>query len=257
MVKERECEVAQANVQKMKAQLEHVSSLLAQEKKKHEARVVDELEKLRVKYIAREEKYVLDGDRDELRAIKQQLDELKGFNLRGGNMKQSSRRHRSPSPQHRRSQQWHTQSRHTAFARQTRSGNQQYQDQPSSSFSDRASEDGSAWEVHSFVETNRAATAPLGTSRHELNTSASPRRSDPIAVSMRGNASTDDGDLAASVLSYEGPPDSELARLIRERKLLLASGAYDAQSNLVRELDRLIKVTKANAEHQLSIAQKP
>lgn len=33
MVKERECEVAQANVQKMKAQLEHVSSLLAQEKK--------------------------------------------------------------------------------------------------------------------------------------------------------------------------------------------------------------------------------
>ncbi|KAE8910565.1 hypothetical protein PF003_g5489 [Phytophthora fragariae] len=81
MVKERECEVAEANVQKMRIQLEHVASLLAQEKKKHEARVVDELEKLRVKYIAREEKYVLDGDRDELRAIKQQLDNLKGFNL--------------------------------------------------------------------------------------------------------------------------------------------------------------------------------
>ncbi|KAG6967688.1 hypothetical protein JG688_00006187 [Phytophthora aleatoria] len=83
MAKERECEIAEANIGKMKAQVDQMAGLLNREKKKHEARVVDELEKLRVKYIAREEKYVLDGDRDELRAIKKQLDDLKGFKLRG------------------------------------------------------------------------------------------------------------------------------------------------------------------------------
>ncbi|KAE9361838.1 hypothetical protein PF008_g652 [Phytophthora fragariae] len=248
MVKERECEVAEANVQKMRIQLEHVASLLAQEKKKHEARVVDELEKLRVKYIAREEKYVLDGDRDELRAIKQQLDNLKGFNLHVGNRKRSSRRHQSPSPRHRPTQQWHTQSRQTAFTRQTRSASHQRFD--SNGFSDRASEDGSD---SSYVETNRVATAPLDVSRHELNTSSQSRRSDHEEVSMRGNASEYGDDLGASVHSNEEPTDTELGRLIRERKLLLASGAYDAQSYLVRELDRLIKVTKANSEHQSSI----
>ncbi|RLN72609.1 hypothetical protein BBO99_00009744 [Phytophthora kernoviae] len=83
MVQERACEIAETNVEKMKFQLEQMAKEVKDEKKKHEARVVDELEKLRVKYIAREEKYVLDGDRDELRAIKKQLDDLKGINFRG------------------------------------------------------------------------------------------------------------------------------------------------------------------------------
>ncbi|KAF4315407.1 hypothetical protein JM18_009024 [Phytophthora kernoviae] len=82
MVQERACEIAETNVEKMKFQLEQMAKEVKDEKKKHEARVVDELEKLRVKYIAREEKYVLDGDRDELRAIKKQLDDLKGINFR-------------------------------------------------------------------------------------------------------------------------------------------------------------------------------
>ncbi|KAJ8537489.1 hypothetical protein ON010_g13107 [Phytophthora cinnamomi] len=253
MVKERECEVAEANVQNMKGQLEHMASLLAQEKKKHEARVVDELEKLRVKYIAREEKYVLDGDRDELRAIKRQLDDLKGFNLRGDSRKRRSRKHRSPSPHYRHGQQWHTQSRHTTATNHTPLAGQPYvyQHQASSSFSDRASNGGSGGEDHSYIETNRAATDPLDVF-HQVQS----QTSDHEGESMRGGSTESGSNLGASIHSYGEPPDTELGRLLRERKLLLASGAYDEQSYLVRELDRLINVTRANAEHQGSIAQK-
>lgn len=82
MHQEREKDAAEANVTTLKLQLEKLAKLVQQEKKKNEIRVVEELEKLRMKYVAREEKYVLDGDREELRAIKKQLDELKGLNLR-------------------------------------------------------------------------------------------------------------------------------------------------------------------------------
>ncbi|GAB9464886.1 Zinc finger, c2h2 [Globisporangium polare] len=82
MQQEREKDAAEAHVATLKLQLEKLAKLVQQEKKKNETRVAEELEKLRVKYVAREEKYVLDGDREELRAIKKQLDELKGLNLR-------------------------------------------------------------------------------------------------------------------------------------------------------------------------------
>lgn len=35
------------------------------------------MEQLRLEYLAREEKFMLDGDRNELRTIKQELDELR------------------------------------------------------------------------------------------------------------------------------------------------------------------------------------
>lgn len=112
LLKAHECEAAKASVEKMKAQLDQMAGLLTREKKKHEARVVDELEKLRVKYIAREEKYVLDGDRDELRAIKKQLDDLKGFKVRSTCGKKRSHRHRSHEPASL-GNPWHTPNRQT------------------------------------------------------------------------------------------------------------------------------------------------
>ncbi|GMF31239.1 unnamed protein product [Phytophthora fragariaefolia] len=243
MVKERECELAEASVQKMKAQLEHMASLLAQEKKKHEAQAIDELEKLRMKYIAREEKYVLDGDRDELRAIKQQLDELKGFNF--SRSRRSHKRHSPPPRQRRPSQQWHTQSRHTSSSSH----------QASRAFSDHVSINESDTEAYSYVGTNHTATVMLALPPHELKTSMQSRINEHDEdISVLGVTDEDPDDVAASTHSHEGSTSTELNRLIRERRLLLDSGAYDAQSYLVRELDRLINVMKANAEHQSSIA---
>ncbi|KAL4152022.1 hypothetical protein PRNP1_008957 [Phytophthora ramorum] len=256
MAKERECEVAEVNIGNMKAQLEQMSTLLMQEKKKHEARAVDELEKLRVKYIAREEKYVLDGDRDELRAIKKQLDDLKGFNLRGVRARSSSRRnHRSresSSPQHRHNQ-WHTQSRQGGHIR---SASQRYEYPGSSFHSDHAPGNESDWEESSFVEIDRGDAAPklnhVATTQREFSrsqTGESNLQETPIPDSEDGEDGKDE--LGSSAHSHE---DTELGRLTRERKLLLASGAYDAQSYLVQELDRLIRVTQANAEHRTSVA---
>jgi hypothetical protein len=244
MAKERECENAEANVAKMKMQLEQLSSLLMQEKRKHEARAVDELEKLRVKYIAREEKYVLDGDRDELRAIKQQLDDLKGFKLRSSSGKRSSQRyqrsHEPASPQHRR--HWHTQNRQASLPRDARSTSRER----SSSFSDRASDDDSEWRASSFAATSRVN--PFNPDADDAFAAAQ-RPDDLQDAPAPTNEDDGENDLGASSF-----PNTELGRLLRERKLLLASGAYDTQSYLVRELDRLISLTKANSELQNVIA---
>ena len=50
---------------------------------RREQRLVQErnMEQLRLQYIAREERYVLDGDRQELRSIKNELDDLKRVSL--------------------------------------------------------------------------------------------------------------------------------------------------------------------------------
>ena len=56
---------------------------LLQERKKNESRLQGDMERLRVKYIAREEKYLLDGDREELYAIKRELDSLKYSKVAG------------------------------------------------------------------------------------------------------------------------------------------------------------------------------
>ncbi|GMF33528.1 unnamed protein product [Phytophthora lilii] len=261
MAKDRECEVAEANVQKLKIQLDQMANLLTQEKKKHEARVVDELEKLRVKYIAREEKYVLDGDRDELRAIKKQLDDLKGFNTYNSGGRRRSRRSRSreSTSQHYKDQRWHTQSRQTNLIYHSRSAHQQEPPPAGPSFySKRASEDGSDWETQSYIEAGRTATAPLDMSPDEYT--ARPRSQESVIEEAPVIANEDDGSLQMKMmaqnisLSDAGNSNSELGRLLRERKLLLASGAYDAESYLVRELDRLIRVTKAYTEHQSSLA---
>ncbi|OWZ16313.1 hypothetical protein PHMEG_0009908 [Phytophthora megakarya] len=254
MAKERECEIAESNVETMKTQLEQMSSLLAQEKKKHEARVVDELEKLRVKYIAREEKYVLDGDRDELRAIKKQLDDLKGFKLKndGGNRrlhKQGSHEQTSPQNHH---THWHTQSRQAAV-RHSRSTNHHFENPQSSFHSDHASGDESDWDAFSHEETRRPSTTP------QLSPHVSPSGqyyadSRSCTIDIQEPPMPAKRDIGDDTDTYTGPPDTELGRLIRERKLLLASGAYDTQSYLVRELDRLINVTKTNVEHHSSIA---
>lgn len=57
-----------------------LARLLYQERKKGEARASEEMEQMRLKFLAREEKYLLDGDRNELYAIKRELDELKEMN---------------------------------------------------------------------------------------------------------------------------------------------------------------------------------
>ncbi|OQS06907.1 hypothetical protein THRCLA_01064 [Thraustotheca clavata] len=58
-------------------QVERLTLLLQQEKRKQEEEKTGEIEKLRLKYRAREERYVLNGDREELRAIKKQLELLR------------------------------------------------------------------------------------------------------------------------------------------------------------------------------------
>ncbi|ETI48931.1 hypothetical protein F443_07098 [Phytophthora nicotianae P1569] len=251
MAKERECEIAEANVEKMKSQLDQMAGLLTREKKKHEARVVDELEKLRVKYIAREERYVLDGDRDELRAIKKQLDDLKGFKMRGNIEKRRSHRQRShePTSSHHHRKCWHTQSRQI----DARSPSEHYH--PGSRFhSDHAYGNASDWEASSYVETRRADTTPRLNQRESRSERES---SNSHIANHQGSLTTDNvdtdqdqGELDDSEDTHAEPPGTELGRLIRERKLLLASGAYDAKSYLVRELDRLISATKANVERQ-------
>ncbi|KAG7398134.1 hypothetical protein PHYBOEH_011690 [Phytophthora boehmeriae] len=244
MVQERACEIAEANVDKMKLQLEQMAAAVKEEKKKHEARVVDELEKLRVKYIAREEKYVLDGDRDELRAIKKQLDDLKGISFRrGGRNSRSNGHHRSRqsvSPQPR---QAHTRHHQANLTRRTLSAMQRYNHAASSSSFDQGSDDEIYWEGLSVI----------GGANEDIsvqNNPAAPHDS-PGFRTVR-EAFIVKADLSEPITpppQYDGPGDSELERLTRERKLLLASGAYDTESYLVQELDRLISITRANIEH--------
>ncbi|KAF0698037.1 Aste57867_11318 [Aphanomyces stellatus] len=65
-------------------QVDRLTQLLHQEKRKQEDQKVQDLEALRLKYIAREERYVLDGDREELKAIKKQLDILRDVQFSHG-----------------------------------------------------------------------------------------------------------------------------------------------------------------------------
>ncbi|ETV73222.1 hypothetical protein H257_12024 [Aphanomyces astaci] len=58
-------------------QVDRLTQLLHQEKRHQDELKVQEVEALRLKYIAREERFVLDGDRQELKAIKKQLDVLR------------------------------------------------------------------------------------------------------------------------------------------------------------------------------------
>ncbi|KAL8008271.1 putative centrosomal protein of 120kDa [Plasmopara halstedii] len=243
MLKERECEGATASVEKMKAQLDQMANLLTREKKKHEARVVDELEKLRVKYVAREEKYVLDGDRDELRAIKQQLDELKGFKLRS---KSGYRRFYKQRPNGPASRSYCSQQ--SAMIHQSRSPSESNR----KSQIENAFQNGNNWDTFSSVEGIYPGTFSESRTHGPLS-EQDESRSHLIVISHRGSEATekvvDQVGLRSSVDSSAAQTTTELGRLLRERKMLLVSGAYDTQSYLVRELDRLISIAKENSDN--------
>ncbi|KAF1322343.1 Zinc finger, c2h2, partial [Globisporangium splendens] len=264
MQQEKLCEVAEANIAALKMQIEKMVKLVQNEKKKNETRVVDELEKLRVKYIAREEKYVLDGDREELRAIKKQLDELKGFDLRRSpdhadqfevfspqdrrgavdrkvlspqSVHSSLHRSETDSRRYRTSSIRHMQSgHHTAVPRRFHSGRDSTR----------------KWRSESLVRDHRQRFSrepdPIQDDSHQssMNDSSEYYGDD-------GEEDEDDSEDADDIENefHHHNADLELDRLERERKLLLASGAYNEQSYLVRELARLIEATKANGmQHQ-------
>lgn len=238
MQQEKLREAAEANVENLKVQLEKMAKLIQNERKKNETRVVEELEKLRVKYIAREERYVLDGDREELRAIKKQLDELKGINLRNGSelltSHQWQRDGRSLSPQQSQRLRHHRDSRDLM----QRSGHTMHPGR----FSHKKSKWGSQ---SSFTDNRRRDSRELSHSQDDFKSS----------LNDSSEYYDDDEEGFEGIEDVENlhhhNADLELERLERERKLLLASGAYNEQSYLVRELGRLIELTKAKGrQHQ-------
>lgn len=302
-------EIAEANASTLTLQLEKMARLVQNEKKKNEARVADELEKLRVKYVAREEKYVLDGDREELRAIKKQLDELRGMSFWrtsfGVNESRElpSHRHRNP-PAKARSPVSGSLSRtrdrvephgsmHRSFSQQHwRSSVQPLQPvqlQRHEAHTSRKSSSATWRGNSSWPRTHHGQLRP------SVNDSHSPVGNDaddddPGGGDGRSTGELDDRSRDGSSEYYEHESDREsddgahiydedgddldedraslefyeerhqienddqfpnvehhveLERLERERKLLLASGAYNEHSYLVRELTRLIDLTKS------------
>ena len=67
---------------------------------RREQRLVAErnMEQLRLQYIAREERYVLDGDRQELRSIKNELDDLKRLSQAQQQQPPQQRQAQAPTP---------------------------------------------------------------------------------------------------------------------------------------------------------------
>ena len=65
----------------MEKQQQKLAKALVQQRRAQEEKTNKDLNSLRLKYLAREEKYMLDGDRDELRTIRRQLEELRYANL--------------------------------------------------------------------------------------------------------------------------------------------------------------------------------
>jgi hypothetical protein len=59
------------------AKMELLARILRKERKQRAERAGDQLEQLRLQYLAREERFVLDGDRNELQSIKKELDGLR------------------------------------------------------------------------------------------------------------------------------------------------------------------------------------
>ncbi|TMW55070.1 hypothetical protein Poli38472_013832 [Pythium oligandrum] len=222
LVETRAREEAEANVDKMREQLEKMAKLVQNEKKRNETRVLEELEKLRLKYVAREERYVLDGDREELRAIKKQLDELRQVNRVGrsryddtGSVYSVSRPHArvhipQASPIHPRN---HGDVLYEA--------EEIYEDTPATT------------ELYD----QDIIRAPTRKPRHP-----GPRLAARREMAVKENAQANDL-----------PRDRELQRLQREKDLLLRTGTYDDNSFLVRELDRLIVLRQDQLTRQQRI----
>lgn len=68
--------------EKVKAQLVQVARELQRQMHANNARAERELDNLRLEYLAREERYVLDGDRKQLMDLRQELNELRAATLR-------------------------------------------------------------------------------------------------------------------------------------------------------------------------------
>ena len=78
---ESESKLKDETLKQYKEQLSRlVKELQAERREKREASEKG-LEQLRLQYLAREERYILDGDRQELRSIKDELDALKRANM--------------------------------------------------------------------------------------------------------------------------------------------------------------------------------
>lgn len=274
---------AVANADRLRAQVEQLSVLVREERKKQEIQAVDELEKLRLKYLAREEKFVLDGDRDELRAIKKQLDELRGLHARAT---ATTRNTKSPSRTSRRSAQSPTQRRPKNHQRARRTIEQRASSIDGARWRNDVDGDDAEVSVAAFSHSTpspsngrRIRGSACASDWDEVlstNGTGSPiskaGRRDLGSPNSHGSALEeelafeDDGELSSEHSSsssdrhvqdrseYASPrqhtpaiapvpttaAEQELKRLQRERELLLASGTYNGQSYLVRELDRLI-----------------
>jgi len=66
----------------VKAQLVHVSKELQRLERSHNTKAERQLDQLRLEYLAREERYILDGDRKQLQDMKSELNELRSATLR-------------------------------------------------------------------------------------------------------------------------------------------------------------------------------
>jgi hypothetical protein len=76
--REREAKIeATHGAEVLKGQVETLARLLRRQRRAAESRAHEELEQLRLQYVAREERYVLDGEREQLSAIKRELDGLR------------------------------------------------------------------------------------------------------------------------------------------------------------------------------------
>ena len=69
--------VQQAHTQQLRCQLEKLARELHRLRREKEAGAARALEQLRLQYLAREERYVLDGDRAQLAAIRDELGALR------------------------------------------------------------------------------------------------------------------------------------------------------------------------------------
>ncbi|DBA04447.1 TPA: hypothetical protein N0F65_010043 [Lagenidium giganteum] len=227
VVVEKERDQAEAKAANLKLQLDQAIDRLRAEKKKYEARSAEELEKLRLKYVAREEKYVLDGDREELRAIKRQLDELRRVSLDRKRMQPSTHHSVSKSSATRTSMNGR---RTSPVARRDISG---------------VRSQGGRRDRNSLVER-------LNDGGARSNEEFGDESGSVLEEDHDWNDPSSDEENAEPVVAINQPSgdhsSTELKRLERERHLLLSSGAYTEDSALVRELDRLILLSNERSQ---------
>lgn len=275
MEQEKLCDAAETRAAGLTQQLEHMARVVQTERKKNESRVVDELEKLRVKYVAREEKYVLDGDREELRAIKRQLDELKGLDVRHERLGAGRRDARAdvatvastrPLAKQQRRQRVVEEQRVAVGARQGSQRRRQLvqplqviHTAPRRGVRSHGASSRSSWSSsqRSLADERHAARHDAqsdgdSSSDHALDESDASHHDSSEYYEHDDDESDDDRAFEDDAHHVENDSDAgnthaaELERLEHERTLLLASGAYTTESYLVREISRLIDAARGH-----------